>query len=131
MSRPGRLPASVNELLLLPEGFTPLHAATMSHNAVLKELRDGKNLCVFRKTELKERRQRYAATVKLLLLMGASAGTKVSTACPRFRYHCLSVTTKLCVGSEKRTHVLSRGFGGGQRGAAAAFPRLFVLSHGD
>lgn len=103
----------------------------MSHNAVLKELRDLKNLGTHGNKELEERRQSYVATVKMLLLMGASVGTKVSTARPLCRYACLAVTANVSVGFKKRTHVPSHGFGGGQRGAVAALPRLLVFGHGD
>lgn len=103
----------------------------MSHNAVVKELRDLKNLCTYRSAELEQRRQRCAATVKILLLMGASVGTKVSTARPGSGCFRLAVTANASVGFEERTHEPSRGCGGGQRGAAAAPPRLFVFSGGD
>lgn len=72
---------SGNDLSFVPEGLTALHTATMSHNAVLKELWDQKYPCMDRKTELEQRRQTYANIVKSLLLMGASIGTKVSTTC--------------------------------------------------
>ncbi|XP_056882482.1 NF-kappa-B inhibitor zeta [Takifugu flavidus] len=58
------------------DGLTALHTATMSHNAVLKELWDQKHPCTDRKTELEQRRQTYANIVKSLLLMGASIGSK-------------------------------------------------------
>uniref|UniRef100_H3CY31 Nuclear factor of kappa light polypeptide gene enhancer in B-cells inhibitor, zeta n=1 Tax=Tetraodon nigroviridis TaxID=99883 RepID=H3CY31_TETNG len=58
------------------DGLTALHAATVSHNAVVKELRDAKPLCAYRSAELEEKREAYAATVRTLLLMGASAGAK-------------------------------------------------------
>lgn len=112
-----------------PEGVTALHAASVSHNAVVKELREPKNLCRSSNTELEERRRTYAATVKILLLMGASVGTKVSAACPSRRAG-RAVTANASVGLKKRTHVPSRGCGGGQRGAAAALPRLFVWRGG-
>lgn len=70
---------SGNDLLFFPEGLTALHTATMSHNAVLKELRDQKYPCTDGKTELEQRCQMYANIVKRLLLMGASLGSKVST----------------------------------------------------
>lgn len=76
---------SGNDLFFFPEGLTALHTATMSHNAVLKELWDQKFPCMDRKTELEQRRQTHADIVKSLLLMGASTGSKVSTArtqCP-------------------------------------------------
>lgn len=109
----------------------------MSHNAVVKELRNLKNLSTSRSAELEERRQTYAATVKILLLMGASVGTKVSTApglltaTTLFRYVHLTAAANVPVGPKERTHVFPRGSGGGQRGAAAAPPRLRVVSCGD
>ncbi len=63
----------------LSEGFTPLHAAVMSHNAVVKELRTLENPCLYTTMELEKRRQMYVECIKTLLLMGASFGRKVST----------------------------------------------------
>lgn len=70
---------SGSDLFFFPEGLTALHTATMSHNAVLKELWDQKYPCTDRKTELEQRSQTHANIVKSLLLMGASIGSKVST----------------------------------------------------
>lgn len=110
----------------------------MSHNAVVKELRNLKNLSTSRRAELEERRRTYAATVKILLLMGASVGTKVSTApdlptpSTLFRYVRLTAAAaNVPVGPKERTHVFPRGSGGGQRGAAAVPPRLHVVSGSD
>lgn len=58
------------------DGFTPLHAAVMSHNAVVKELRTLENPCPYKTMELVQRRQMYVECIKALLLMGASLGTK-------------------------------------------------------
>uniref|UniRef100_A0A3Q3WR07 Uncharacterized protein n=1 Tax=Mola mola TaxID=94237 RepID=A0A3Q3WR07_MOLML len=57
------------------DGLTPLHTAVMSHNAVVRERRIIKNLCLYRKTELAKKRWIYVQCVKILLLMGASFGT--------------------------------------------------------
>ncbi|XP_044043940.1 NF-kappa-B inhibitor zeta [Siniperca chuatsi] len=58
------------------DGFTPLHAAVLSHNAVVKELRSLESPCSYMAAELVRRRQMYVECIKTLLLMGASFGTK-------------------------------------------------------
>lgn len=58
------------------DGFTPLHAAVLSHNAVVKELRSLKNLCSYVENELVQKIQMYVECIKTLLLMGASCWTK-------------------------------------------------------
>ncbi|KAI3366125.1 hypothetical protein L3Q82_009946 [Scortum barcoo] len=58
------------------DGFTPLHAAVMSHNAVVKELGSLENPCSYMAMELVERKKTFVECVKTLLLMGASFGTK-------------------------------------------------------
>ncbi|XP_042261048.1 NF-kappa-B inhibitor zeta [Thunnus maccoyii] len=58
------------------EGLTPLHAAVLSHNAVVKELRSLENTCSHMTVDLAQRRQMYVQCTKTLLLMGASFGMK-------------------------------------------------------
>lgn len=65
-----------------PEGQTPLHAAVQSHNAVVKELRKQDSLP--QKMELLQRKKAYLDCIKILMLMGASAGTKVGRRPGRF-----------------------------------------------
>ncbi|XP_062270914.1 NF-kappa-B inhibitor zeta-like [Scomber scombrus] len=62
--------------LSLSEGLTPLHAAVLSHNTVMKDLRIVESTCSYMATELMQRRQTYIECIKTLLLMGASYGTK-------------------------------------------------------
>lgn len=57
------------------DGFTPLHAAVVSHNAALKEQQSLN--CSYRQTELLQLRQVYVECIRTLLLMGASLWTKV------------------------------------------------------
>ncbi|KAI9525841.1 hypothetical protein NQZ68_002389 [Dissostichus eleginoides] len=58
------------------DGLTPLHAAVLSHNAVVKELRTLGNLCSCMAKELAQRAHMYVECIKTLLLTGASSGTK-------------------------------------------------------
>ncbi|XP_034007098.1 NF-kappa-B inhibitor zeta-like isoform X1 [Trematomus bernacchii] len=58
------------------DGLTPLHAAVLSHNAVVKELRTLGNLCSYMAKELAQRAHMYVECIKTLLLTGASSGTK-------------------------------------------------------
>ncbi|XP_042369000.1 NF-kappa-B inhibitor zeta [Plectropomus leopardus] len=58
------------------DGFTPLHAAVLSHNAVVKELRSAENLCSFMTKELEQKAQMFVECIQTLLLMGASCETK-------------------------------------------------------
>ncbi|XP_027867145.1 NF-kappa-B inhibitor zeta isoform X4 [Xiphophorus couchianus] len=58
------------------DGLTPLHAAVLSHNAVVKEVRHLENPCPFMISELAHRRRRYVECVRTLMHMGASYGTK-------------------------------------------------------
>lgn len=69
----------INHQSFLFGGFTPLHAAVRSHNAVVKEMRTFKNPCSFVAAELAQRGQMYIECIKTLLFMGASYGTKVFT----------------------------------------------------
>lgn len=69
----------INRQSFLFGGFTPLHAAVRSHNAVIKEMRTLKNPCSFVAAELAQRGQMYIECIKTLLFMGASYGTKVFT----------------------------------------------------
>lgn len=62
----------------LSGGLTPLHAAVLSHNAVVKELRSLGNPCSYIAMELVQRRQMFVECIQTLLLMGASFGTKVT-----------------------------------------------------
>lgn len=61
-------------------GLTPLHVAVLSHNAVVKEIRQLENPCSFMTSELAQRKHKYLECIKMLMLMGASYGTKVSIA---------------------------------------------------
>lgn len=63
----------------LSGGFTPMHAAVLSHNAVVKELRSLENPCSYMAMELVQRRQMFDECIKTLLLMGASFGTRVTS----------------------------------------------------
>ncbi|XP_031708022.1 NF-kappa-B inhibitor zeta isoform X1 [Anarrhichthys ocellatus] len=56
------------------DGFTPLHAAVLSHNAIVKELKG--SLCSYKTKELLQKTQMSVECIKTLLLMGASCGTK-------------------------------------------------------
>ncbi|XP_073318535.1 NF-kappa-B inhibitor zeta-like [Pagrus major] len=58
------------------DGLTPLHVAVMSHNAVAKELRHLENPCLYMTKEMVQKKQTYVECIKILLLMGASIGTK-------------------------------------------------------
>lgn len=58
------------------DGLTPLHAAVLSHNAVVKELRHMENPCPYMISELAKRRRGYVECVRTLMHMGASYGTK-------------------------------------------------------
>ncbi|XP_071774303.2 NF-kappa-B inhibitor zeta [Centroberyx gerrardi] len=58
------------------DGLTPLHAAVLSHNAVVKELRSLESICSFMAAKLMQKRQMYRECIKTLLLMGACCGTK-------------------------------------------------------
>ncbi|XP_074521088.1 NF-kappa-B inhibitor zeta [Halichoeres trimaculatus] len=58
------------------DGLTPLHAAVLSHNTVVREHRSEGNSCSHRAMEQLQRRQMYVECVKTLLLMGASCGAK-------------------------------------------------------
>ncbi|KAM3585513.1 uncharacterized protein V6R79_019623 [Siganus canaliculatus] len=58
------------------DGLTPLHTAVLAHNAVVKELRTLGNSCSYMTQKLGQRRQTYVESIKALLLMGASFGTK-------------------------------------------------------
>ncbi|XP_063733500.1 NF-kappa-B inhibitor zeta isoform X2 [Eleginops maclovinus] len=58
------------------DGLTPLHAAVLSHNAVVKELRTLRNLCSYMKKELAQRAHMYVECINTLLLTGASSGTR-------------------------------------------------------
>ncbi|XP_040888497.1 NF-kappa-B inhibitor zeta isoform X2 [Toxotes jaculatrix] len=58
------------------DGLTPLHAAVLSHNAVIKQLRCLDNPCSYVKMKMAQRRQMFVECIKTLLLMGASHGTK-------------------------------------------------------
>lgn len=59
------------------DGFTPLHAAVLSHNAALKEQQSLDVTCLYRQVELLQLRQMYTECIRTLLLMGASLWTKV------------------------------------------------------
>lgn len=65
-------------LFLCLEGLTALHLAVLSHNTVVKDLRNLENPCIFMTTELGQRKRMYLECIKILLNMGASCGTKVS-----------------------------------------------------
>ncbi|XP_068575654.1 NF-kappa-B inhibitor zeta [Cebidichthys violaceus] len=58
------------------DGFTPLHVAVLSHNAVVKELKSPGSLCFYKTKELVQKTQMSVECIKTLLLMGASCGTK-------------------------------------------------------
>ncbi|KAF3688461.1 NF-kappa-B inhibitor zeta I-kappa-B-zeta [Channa argus] len=58
------------------DGLTPLHAAVLSHNGVLKELRTLENPCTYMSMELAKRRHKYIECIKTLMLMGASCGKR-------------------------------------------------------
>lgn len=61
-----------------PKGETPLHTAVQSHNTVVRELRRPDLLT--QRLELLQRKKLHLDGIKILLLMGASAGTKVGPA---------------------------------------------------
>uniref|UniRef100_A0A3P9JSJ9 Nuclear factor of kappa light polypeptide gene enhancer in B-cells inhibitor, zeta n=1 Tax=Oryzias latipes TaxID=8090 RepID=A0A3P9JSJ9_ORYLA len=63
---------------LMAVSLTPLHVAVLSHNAVVKETRQLENPCSFMTSELAQRKHKYLECIKMLMLMGASYGTKVS-----------------------------------------------------
>ncbi|KAM6893938.1 NF-kappa-B inhibitor zeta-like [Xenentodon cancila] len=58
------------------DGLTPLHAAVLSHNAVVKEMRLLENPCTYKIMELAQRRRVNVDCIKTLLHMGASYVTK-------------------------------------------------------
>ncbi|XP_008304834.1 NF-kappa-B inhibitor zeta [Stegastes partitus] len=58
------------------DGFTALHAAILSHNAAVKETRKAEDPCSYAEAERVQRRQKLVDCIKILLLMGASYGTK-------------------------------------------------------
>ncbi|GAA6227597.1 NF-kappa-B inhibitor zeta-like [Lates japonicus] len=58
------------------DGLTPLHAAVLSHSAVIKEQGCLGNPSSYMATELVRRRQMFVECIKTLLLMGASHRTK-------------------------------------------------------
>ncbi|XP_030610155.1 NF-kappa-B inhibitor zeta [Archocentrus centrarchus] len=58
------------------DGLTPLHMAVLSHNAVIKEMRNLENPCSYMTMELGQRKHVYVECIKILLCMGASCGTK-------------------------------------------------------
>ncbi|XP_034533621.1 NF-kappa-B inhibitor zeta [Notolabrus celidotus] len=58
------------------DGLTPLHAAVLAHNTVIREQRSQGNSCSHKVMEQAKRRQMYAECVKTLLLMGATFWTK-------------------------------------------------------
>ncbi|KAM6958079.1 NF-kappa-B inhibitor zeta isoform 1-T2 [Tautogolabrus adspersus] len=58
------------------DGHTPLHSAVLSHCAVVREQRHQDNSCSFTAMEQGRRRRSYIESIKTLLLMGASCGTK-------------------------------------------------------
>lgn len=75
----GSLVSFCNEMLFsLSGGLTPLHAAVMSHNSVVKELRHLENPCLYMTKEMVQRKQTYVECIKILLFMGASIGSKVT-----------------------------------------------------
>uniref|UniRef100_A0A667Y018 Uncharacterized protein n=1 Tax=Myripristis murdjan TaxID=586833 RepID=A0A667Y018_9TELE len=57
-------------------GLTPLQAAVLSHNNIVKEVRCLENPCSFIMTELIHRKQLYMECIRTLMLMGARCGTK-------------------------------------------------------
>lgn len=65
-------------LFLCLEGLTALHLAVLSHNNVVKDLRNLENPCTFMTAELGQQKRLYFECIKILLNMGASCGTKVS-----------------------------------------------------
>ncbi|KAM4538293.1 NF-kappa-B inhibitor zeta isoform 2-T2 [Fundulus diaphanus] len=58
------------------DGLTPLHAAVLSHNAVVREVRHLENPCPYMISDLAHRRHRYVECIRTLMHMGASYGTK-------------------------------------------------------
>ncbi|XP_068165286.1 NF-kappa-B inhibitor zeta isoform X2 [Antennarius striatus] len=58
------------------DGLTPLHAAVVTHNAAVKELQMKEHTCLRVTTELLQRKRQCVECIKILLLMGASFGTK-------------------------------------------------------
>ncbi|KAK5619258.1 hypothetical protein CRENBAI_018108 [Crenichthys baileyi] len=73
LARHGR---SVEVEMFNYEGVTPLHAAVLAHNAVVKEVRHIENPCPYMISELAHRRRWYVECVRTLMHMGASYGTK-------------------------------------------------------
>uniref|UniRef100_A0A3B5B7X6 Nuclear factor of kappa light polypeptide gene enhancer in B-cells inhibitor, zeta n=1 Tax=Stegastes partitus TaxID=144197 RepID=A0A3B5B7X6_9TELE len=76
--------------------FTALHAAILSHNAAVKETRKAEDPCSYAEAERVQRRQKLVDCIKILLLMGASYGTKV-TISPPGRQYLLKLTIKKCL----------------------------------
>ncbi|XP_023153635.2 NF-kappa-B inhibitor zeta isoform X2 [Amphiprion ocellaris] len=58
------------------DGLTALHAAVLSHNAAVKEMRKAEDSCSYMVAERVQRRQMLVECIKILLHMGASYGTK-------------------------------------------------------
>lgn len=58
------------------DGLTALHAAVLSHNAAVKEMRKVEDSCSYMVAERVQRRQMLVECIKILLHMGASYGTK-------------------------------------------------------
>ncbi|XP_026157175.1 NF-kappa-B inhibitor zeta isoform X2 [Mastacembelus armatus] len=58
------------------DGLTPLHAAVLSHNAVVKESRNLEKPCSYMAKELAQKGLMYVECIKTLLLMGASYRTR-------------------------------------------------------
>lgn len=119
----------------LSGGLTALHAAVMSHNAVVKELRTLENPCSYMTMELGQRRQMHFECIKILLHMGACFGTKASmkTTVQLIKSYFYFETISRCssfasAGSKKWTYVSSHGFWGGKRGAVEPFPRPVVFT---
>ena len=60
---------------LLSGGLTPLHTAVLSHNKVLKDLKDLDSPCLY---VVMQRKRVFVECIQTLLLMGASLTTKVT-----------------------------------------------------
>ncbi|XP_061571745.1 NF-kappa-B inhibitor zeta [Cololabis saira] len=58
------------------DGLTPLHAAVLSHNALVRETRLLENPCSYKIMEMARRRRIHVECLKTLLNMGASYVTK-------------------------------------------------------
>uniref|UniRef100_A0A3Q2DIK8 NFKB inhibitor zeta n=1 Tax=Cyprinodon variegatus TaxID=28743 RepID=A0A3Q2DIK8_CYPVA len=58
------------------DGLTPLHVAVLSHNAVVRELREMDNPCKYMISKLAHRKRSYVECIRILMFMGASYGTK-------------------------------------------------------